>query len=258
MHIEFIWVGATLDDVLAETVGTHDEDYIAKAGFGIERKGHAARGKVRADHLHHPYRKRDFEMVEPVVETIDDCSISEDRGEAASTGLEHIKFATDIDEALVLTGKAGSGQIFRGCRAAHGHRNIAGVLLLEFAVGRGNLLPQRVTSSRLVDDLACFGGAPRKRNDVARVDAVEEMMQLPSGIRFGQGVAIGLGGERKAVGHPDSLGGQDGIEFTQRGVFSADDRYVFEPDFPKPADVRWCRHRSRFAYQRKTRLFLRA
>jgi hypothetical protein len=59
-------------------------------------------------------------MVEPVVEAVDDGPIGEDRGKAPTAGLEQVRFAPDVEIALVLTGEARTGQVFGGRGAADG------------------------------------------------------------------------------------------------------------------------------------------
>src|ERR1019366_2297668 len=60
---EFVRVDLALHAILAESVGPGDKDHIAEARFGIEREDYAACRQVRADHLHHPDRERDLEVV---------------------------------------------------------------------------------------------------------------------------------------------------------------------------------------------------
>ena len=50
----------------------------------------AARGPVGSHHLHDPDRERDLEMVEPIVNSIGNGPIGEDRREAAPAGLEQV------------------------------------------------------------------------------------------------------------------------------------------------------------------------
>ena len=47
VDIELVGIDAALDDVLAEPVGAGDEHHVAKAGLGVEREDHAARGLRR-------------------------------------------------------------------------------------------------------------------------------------------------------------------------------------------------------------------
>src|SRR5579872_3027923 len=93
-------------------------------------------------------------MVEAVIETIDDRTVGEDRGETAPAGLEHIVLASDVDKALVLSGEAGRRKIFRGRGAADGDSDVTTVLVLQLAIGRGDLPTQVAAAGCRIDDLA--------------------------------------------------------------------------------------------------------
>ena len=135
VDVELVGIDLALHDVLAEAPGAGDEDHVAEAGFGVEREDDAARGEIGADHLHHPDRERDLEVVEAVVDAIDDGAVGEDRGKAAPAGLEHVGLAAHIQKALVLAGEARGRQVLGGRRAAHRDRDAGAAFLLERAIG---------------------------------------------------------------------------------------------------------------------------
>ena len=164
-------------------------------------------GEIGAHHLHHPDGERDLEVIEAVVDAIDDGAVGEQRGKAAPAGLEQVLLATDVQIALVLTGEARGRQILGGRRAAHGDRHVGAVLLLELAIGGSDRLraapPCRSPHRR--SRAPC--GTLRQKRDIGLVELIECRMQRLPGLRGGQGVAIGLRDDGKAVRHAYTLGG---------------------------------------------------
>ena len=48
VDVKLVGIDLALDDVFAETIRSGDEDDVAEAGFGVERKDHAARRPGRS------------------------------------------------------------------------------------------------------------------------------------------------------------------------------------------------------------------
>ena len=67
-----------LHNGLTQTIDTGDEYRVTEAGFGIQREHHTTGPEIRADHFHHPHGERDFEVIEPIIDAIDDGAVSEE------------------------------------------------------------------------------------------------------------------------------------------------------------------------------------
>ena len=135
VDVELVRIDAALDDVFAEAVRAGDQDDVAEAQFCVEREGDAAGGDIGAHHLHHADGEADLEMIEAIVVAIDDGAIGEHRREAAAARLEQLVRAADVEEALMLAGKARRRQILGRGRAADGHGDTLAILLFEPPVG---------------------------------------------------------------------------------------------------------------------------
>ena len=138
-------------------------------------------------------------MVKAVVDAIDDGAVGEDRGEAAPAGLDHIVFAAHVEKALVLPGEAGGRQIFGGGRTAHGDRDAPPAFLFERAIGSGNLLAQPLHSRSPHRRAARRGGALGEQRHIVMIEIRHQPAQLVLDAGRGERVAIGFGGQRKAV-----------------------------------------------------------
>ena len=212
VDIELVGIDRSLHDVFAEPVDAGNKHDIAKAGFGIQREHDAAGGAIRAHHLHHAHRERDFEMVESVIDAIGDRAIGENGRKAAAAGFEQIVGAADIQKALVLAGKARRRKVFRGGRTSDGDGNISAVFRFELPIGAVDLFAQRAGRGRLVNDLARFRGPLGEDVDVPLIQVIEQLMQpLP---RFGgrERIAIGIRNQRKAVGNAHALSGKRRVQ----------------------------------------------
>ena len=112
VHVELIGVDGALYDVLPQPVGARHKDDVPEARLRVEGEDHAARGEVRAHHLHDAHRERDLEVVEALVDPVGDGAIEEERREAAAAGVEQHLVTADIQEGLVLPGEARGGEVF--------------------------------------------------------------------------------------------------------------------------------------------------
>ena len=242
MHVELVWIDGALHDVFAEPVDPGDEHHVAETRLGVEREHDAARGTVGPHHLHHADGEAHLEVVEAVVDPIGDRAVGENRGEAAAAGLEQCIRATHVEKAFVLAGEARRRQVLRRRRAAHCDRYVGAVVSLQLPIGADGLLPQLLDSRGAIDDAARFGGSLGEQVDAPLVELSEEPVKRLPRLCGGERVAVGRGGEGKAIRHQDAFGGQRRIHLSQGRVLAADQTDVVEPDLGKPADIVACRH----------------
>ena len=237
VDVEFVGIDGALDDVFAQSVDARDEDHIAKTGFRIQRECDAAGGPVGSDHLHHADRKRDLEMVEPIVGAIGNCAVRENGSKAAPTGVEQIFHAVNVEETFVLAGKARRRQILGGGRAADGDRNVSAILVFERPIGSGNLLPQALGAGGLEDDLACFGSALCEDIHAGFIEPVQKLMQLVPCSGRSERVAVCLGRQGKTIRNSDALSRKNGIKLPERSVLAANDRNIAEMNIAEPTNI---------------------
>jgi hypothetical protein len=218
MDVELVRIDLALHDVLAETLGAGNEDYVTETGLGVERENDTARCEIGADHLHDTDRQRDFEVVEAIVDAVDDGPIGEDRREAAPASLDHVGLAADIQETLVLSRKASAGQILGRRRAADRHGNSDTASGLERAIGLGDLSAHCRIARRLVYELPGSGSALSELQDVAVIDVGQQPMQFVSRFGLSQRLAIGISCQRKPIRNP-AVSREHRMELAQRGIF---------------------------------------
>ncbi len=184
-----------------------------------------------------PTDSADLEMIKAVVDAIGDRAVGEDRRKAPAARFEQRIGAAHIEEAFVLAGKTGIGQVFRRRRAAHRDGNLAAIVIGKLAVGLADQGAQIVLGRRRVNDAARLRGAFLQQIDVGLVEPVQKIVKLVPGVRRGQRVAIGLGGEREAVRHPDALRRENRIKLAERGVLAADQSNIVQPGISEPAHI---------------------
>src|SRR5579859_405929 len=105
----------------AQAKGAVDHYHLPESGFGIQREGHAAAGKVRTHHLLDTDRKSDSRYVEVECLSIADGAVGEQGGETVADGVDQCGRPADIEKGLLLTRKTCVGQVFCRCRGADGH-----------------------------------------------------------------------------------------------------------------------------------------
>ncbi len=103
-------------------------------------------------------------------------------------------------------------------------------------------MPQFIAVGRVVDELARRGGPLGEKVDAPLVELVKELVQPLPGVGGGEGIAVGFGGERKAIWNQHAFLGQRRVQLPQRSVLAADQRDVAEPNVGKPADIVVRRH----------------
>ena len=178
MDVELVRIHLALHDVFAKAPSAGNENHVAEPGFGVERKDDAARGEIRADHLHDADRQRDLEMVEAVVDAIDDGPVGEDRGKAPPACLDHLGLAAHVQETFVLPGEARSRQIFGGRRAAHRDCDPGAAFGLERAIGRRDLAAQIRIAGGFVDQLSGSRSALGEQRHIVVIEIGEKPAQL--------------------------------------------------------------------------------
>jgi hypothetical protein len=229
--VELVRVHRALHHVLAQAVGAGDEDHVAEAGLGVQREDDAAGGAVRAHHLHHAHRLQHLEVVDAAFGAVGDGAVLEEAGEAGAHRVQQARLAGDVEEGLVLAGEAGGGQVFGGGRAAHGQRQRVAVLVLQLRVGAADLGHHLFGQRGAGHDVARQLRAARQVVDVLHVHAVQHLVQAGQGACAFQHVAVGLGGDREAVGNPHAAVAQLAHHFAQRCVLAAHQRHVGQAEF---------------------------
>ncbi|GBE45487.1 hypothetical protein BMS3Bbin11_00575 [bacterium BMS3Bbin11] len=128
MYIKLIGVYRTLHYIFTQSVSSGNKHHITKTGFGIKGKHDTTGSKVRTHHLHNTNRQRDFEMLEALIDTVMNRTISKQAGKTTAADIQQLLFTFNIKVGVLLPGKAGIRQIFRGGRATHSNADITRVL----------------------------------------------------------------------------------------------------------------------------------
>src|SRR3989338_488321 len=104
-----------------------------KTTFRIDGKHHSGGGEIGANHFLHPDGKRNFAMIETVMDTVSNGPVGKKRCIATSARLEKRPCALHIKIGFLLAGKARLGQVLRSGTAAH--RNIEWLAALSAQFG---------------------------------------------------------------------------------------------------------------------------
>jgi hypothetical protein len=112
---KLIGQNAPLDDALAEAVARRHEHEVTVARVGIQGEEDACAREVRANHLLDPDRERDLRVGEAHVEPVADRAGREEARECLADCLSDEVRASDVEEALLLAGKARGREVL-GCR----------------------------------------------------------------------------------------------------------------------------------------------
>ena len=105
MDVELIGIHRTLHHGLAEAVARGNEHHIFEAGLGINRKHHTGSAEIRAHHLLHARRQRDFTMREAFVDAIRNRAVVVKRGKYMLHCLKNIVDTNYVQKSLLLTCK---------------------------------------------------------------------------------------------------------------------------------------------------------
>ncbi len=136
-------------------------------------------------------------MIESVLGAIDDCPVREDGSEAAPAGLDHGRFAADIEETVVLAGEARRRQVLGRRRTADRDRQLNTVFRLHGPPGGTDFGAKRFAIHGVIDDLSGRLSAPRKLLHIAYIETVQKFAKLRPGVSLRQAVAIGRGRDGK-------------------------------------------------------------
>ena len=157
MDVELVRFYDALHNIFSEPVRSSHENHVSKPGFGVERENHTAGRTIRTNHLHDADRQRHLEMIEPVIDTIGYGPVGEQRSKAASASDHQVARAANVEETLMLSGKARRRQVLGRRGTADGDRNVGAVFLFQLFIGLRHLAPQFVAIGRRIDDSACRG-----------------------------------------------------------------------------------------------------
>lgn len=153
-HPIAIAVDFALDHRLAQSPRCVDDDEIGKSGLRIEGEHHAGPSDVGTDHLLHPDRERDVEVIEAVLLAIGDGPVAEERGEAAVIGIHDSIGPRHVQVALLLTGEAGFGEVLGCRRRTDRHRQLrVASRLAHLLVGGAERRPELGTDHCVVECL---------------------------------------------------------------------------------------------------------
>ena len=128
---------------------------------------------INPQHLHDANRQGDLEVIETVVDPIRNGPVSEDRGKTTTAGFEKRVGAANVEKALMLSGKAGIRQVFRGGRTAYRDGNLPAILLFELLISLKDGRAKRLTRRRLIDDRARLGAALFETRDIGLIELVQ-------------------------------------------------------------------------------------
>ena len=237
MDVKFIRIDPALDDALAQSPDTCHQHDVAKATFGVERERHAAGRQVGPHHLHDAHGKTDLEVIEAICVAIDDRPIGEGRRKALSARLFELGDALDVEEAVMLPGKARRRQIFGGGGTANSDRDPRPVHRFEFSIALHEHRSDPVRTRCGVDEGPSFGSRSGQAVDVIRADPVEQGRQLRPGAARSKRLAVHFRRQGEAVRHLHTLPGQRRDHLAQRRILPADRCQISGANVPEPADM---------------------
>jgi hypothetical protein len=113
----------------------------------------------------------------------------------------------------------------------------------EGTIDRGDLCAEILGACRLVNEPTGGGSAHGEQPHIVVVEAGEKPAQFILGSGRGERVAVGSGGQRKALGYSDPLAREHRIKLAERRGLAPDFGNGAQPDIAKPADIGLCRHR---------------
>jgi hypothetical protein len=181
-------------------------------------------------------RQADLQMIEPLVDAIRDRAVGEQRREGAPACVDEGRVALDIEEGLLLAGKAGVWQVFGGRAAAD--RDIDGFVhpLAEPIVGRQNRFFDRRGQCAEQEGLTDLAPALLEIADIARIEPGDERANLFIEMVALEKRAIGAHGDREAVRHVDSGCAQCAPQLAERGILPADQGDVVNAEVVEPSN----------------------
>ena len=121
-HLILVGIDGALHDVLAEPPRRVDDHHLVKTCLGVDGEHDTGTAKIGAHHQLHSDRECDLHVIETFRLPVADGPIGEQRREAAPAGSEQRRLAANVEEGLLLTGKARIGQVLGS--GARSHRDV--------------------------------------------------------------------------------------------------------------------------------------
>ncbi len=208
-------------------VDLHD---VGEPGLGVEGEHDTGRAQIGAHHVLYADRQRHFQMVEALGGSVADGTIGEQRRHAVTHRGDDGVGSDDVQEALVLPGKARLGQILGGCAASYRNRHgLDACHVAEFSVRAEDCVPQRVRDRRRGD-----GGTDGSTDSLERSLVRRQLIQLSldqgsEPVRVDQ-CPIGRRSDGEASGDLDACVLERREHLAQRGVLPADKSDVARAD----------------------------
>ncbi len=218
----FVRVHRAADHGLAEPPGRVDEHDPGESGLGVDGEHDAGTGLVGTHHDLYADRQRHVEVVETVLLPVGDGPVGKQGGIAAAAGLQQLIASPDIEVGLLLAGETRLRQVFGGGAAAHGHRRLVpSAAPRQRVVGLRDGFRHGLRELAVADHLT-HRAARMVQRDFAGSEFFELVPDPLAQLVVLQEFAIGGGGGREAVGHPDAAVGQPAEHLAERGILAAD------------------------------------
>ena len=230
----FVRVDSALHDVLAQAPGAGYEDGILKAALGVDGEHDTGGGGIAAHHLLDGDGEVDVELSETLVVTVGNGPVGEEAGKALLAVFDQGVNPADIQVGFLLAGKGGIGQVLGSGRRTDRHVNVLAVLGLHLLVGLDDGLAQVVRELGVADDVAGLFAALLQVSEIVGVEAGQRLFDGLFDTGGLEQVAIGIGGDGKAMGYRNSLGGEITVHLAQGGVFAANQGHVVDADIVEP------------------------
>ena len=237
VNVELIGIHRPLHHGFAETIGSRDEHYLIKTGFGVEREHHAGSTDVAAHHALHPDRQRHFGMNEPLMDTIGNSAVVVERGKYLPDGCQQIVQSVDIEKGFLLPGERGIGQIFGGSRGTHRHGNIIGCLLQQLFVSSSDLLLQSWQQRRRHDPAANLCTGISQCCDIFNIQRGKNLFDALRQTALRQEITIGSSGCGKTAGNPHPGLSQLTDHLPERSVLATDAAHISHAQLVQPDHI---------------------
>ena len=200
MDQQFVGIDTALHHVFPEPVGRRQQNGIGEPCFGVDAEHHPGAGQIRSHHPLHPDREVHRQRAKAMLLAVGDGPVGEQGGKAAFAGVQQRRFTLDVQEGVLLAGKAGFWEVF-GCGAgAHGNGPLA-----QIAVSDSDRLLQVGRQLGREHQVSGLASGLLQGDEIVGVELKQKRLQArQQGVR-GQEVAIGLGGGGKSARHPHAL-----------------------------------------------------
>ena len=234
VNVELIRIHRSLDDRLAQAVGSGDEYHVLEARFGVDREHHPRGAGVGADHALNAGGQRHLGMGEALVHPVGDRAIVVERREDLLHRVEDVLVAMDVEEGLLLPGERRVRQILGRRRRAH--REAALPLGSQRVIGGVDLRFELRRKRRIDDPSTNLGAGLHERIHVVDIERLERGTDALGEPLVSEKLAIGVGGGGKSTGHANA-GGQLADHLAERSVLAAHLLHVGHAQFGEWDDV---------------------